>query len=299
MVIQHICIRCRQVSGSVEIQGGSPHLLELTMLPTMSRTLCPRCGGWVYAVKEDEVLPYEFVPTWQRVFVAACWTAVKALFVVFPILLLIIITNPIDSSLFKMPWLGKLAVIIGGFGFLMTWVQSWIVKRYDVNEPHKKGMLPFGESAAMFAMLLPIVVITVLIFFYVIPFLADDGTELRGGIVRVLCGIFAGIILTSMSMRELFRQGRRPPTEDKQKLFGKKSNLCDSCSRPFEKIINPAELMMGMGVMMRTDQLMSGREGVGKECVKCLRTICSNCETFDMKCKCGSVKFRSVHLVYR
>lgn len=81
---------------------------------------------------------------------------------------------------------------------------------------------------------------------------------------------------------------------------------CDFCGRLFEKVKNSNEFVEGMSVMIRTDQLMSGKEGVGYECVECQRTICSDCEVFcsdnelsTKKCRCGSVKFRSVHLVYR
>lgn len=83
MRIQNTCIRCRRTSHIVEIRGANPLLHNL--MSFSGQAMCPDCGGWVYEVKDDEVLPYEFVPSTRRVLLASVWSSLKILILWFGI----------------------------------------------------------------------------------------------------------------------------------------------------------------------------------------------------------------------
>ena len=85
-------------------------------------------------------------------------------------------------------------------------------------------------------------------------------------------------------------------------FFGKrrKGSKCDICNRPTVNLGRGTRSAdsMNIGTFMNVSGIMSGREGPGDECLKCGRVYCTDCAQIDMKCECGSIRFRTVRLRY-
>jgi hypothetical protein len=53
-----------------------------------------------------------------------------------------------------------------------------------------------------------------------------------------------------------------------------RDHLCAGCGRHFQKMRGPSYFP---GVMISTDAMSAGIEGIGRECRSCGRTYCSHC----------------------
>lgn len=75
---------------------------------------------------------------------------------------------------------------------------------------------------------------------------------------------------------------------------------CELCGRP---VINlgrgtPFTQSMNIGTFFNIERIRQGLEGPGEECLKCGRIYCSRCAEYDIRCVCGSNKFRTVRSQY-
>jgi hypothetical protein len=80
-------------------------------------------------------------------------------------------------------------------------------------------------------------------------------------------------------------------------ILGRREGSCAICGR---LVLNVGH--SNFGVMFRTDAMMKGEVGPGKECQRCGRIYCSYCTNYtsaDTVCICGSKSFRIVGLRYR
>ncbi len=218
MRIEHTCIRCRREGGVIEIQGGHPALMPM-LLPSSSPAMCPKCGGWVHPVKDDEVLPFEFVPSTPRVLAAAVWSASMTTLVWFG-LSLVIRPSPGDATGFNLwpLWLWRFLAIGAGLGFLLAWIIAKVPKTMDVNTPHPKGTPHPGEFGSAAPLVLPLLVLVVAFFVYGLPRVA--GEPLRSWWALGLIGIGATLLTMGNVLRQVYKHGRRPPASGKQWRFG-------------------------------------------------------------------------------
>jgi tetratricopeptide (TPR) repeat protein len=113
------------------------------------------------------------------------------------------------------------------------------------------------------------------------PIQAGDTGEIIGTVV--LCIVAAMVVF-----RMIAAVGRQAMREQ----------ICAECSRPFQKIPQPPYANFGR-VMISTQALRSGAEGVGRECQSCGRTYCSWCADEILACECGSRQLKMVRLAYR
>lgn len=79
-----------------------------------------------------------------------------------------------------------------------------------------------------------------------------------------------------------------------------RTTKCEQCRRSFRVGPPPPAYMnfMPQAVILDRDALESGREGMGRLCMKCGRIVCSSCNQ-RLPCACGSSEFRGVPLIYR
>jgi hypothetical protein len=223
MHIEHTCVRCRRVNSTVDIRGGiggAHPLMSRLAMPTFDRGICVRCGGEVYAVKDGEVLPYEFIASAWRTLIAACVSAVKVALVWLPFAFVILQPTAEGGSqgTGMLPGLLRFTGVAALCGFTFPWAQALVARRQGVNKPHAPGTMPSGEAATLFTFVVPALATAIVLFLYVIPALIGDRVALRGVFVRVLCGFLTGVTLLGITTRETFRRGRRPPPGDERRL---------------------------------------------------------------------------------
>lgn len=221
MIIRHICIRCRHESGTVQIQGGAPGMMPFMLSSMTNRALCMRCGGWVYAVKDDEELPYEFVPTRRRMLRAALWSAVKTPLLWWGFCIAAILPDRYTGRLNIFPiWIAPILALAAVVGFAMPWLIGLRAKNsFLVNEPHPKGMPSPGEFPTFAFLFLPLIIITVLLWLYGLEKFAGDGA-LRSGLFRAAAAVLASITTLGSVAYDTFRFGRKPPNAGSTPRFG-------------------------------------------------------------------------------
>ena len=183
-------------------------------------TICMRCGGKVYKVKDDQVLPYEFVPTWRRLLRASIWSTFK----VFVLWLIagFIVAKPEEGNVLWVQ-ISIFGAAGAAFGFSLPWLQAIVAERnHHVNEPHTPRTPSVGESLVTVFFLLPVVAAVTVAFIFLFPAIVDSHSNSMGTLGRGLCGSFAGFITLSTTTRELFRRGRKPPPDGKVWHLGEK-----------------------------------------------------------------------------
>ena len=74
---------------------------------------------------------------------------------------------------------------------------------------------------------------------------------------------------------------------------------CENCGRSFRIGPPSPAYRRNMGIIVSTSALISGSQGIGRECTKCGRIYCSKCYPEDNSCSCGSQPLRNIHLIYR
>ncbi|MBK8060483.1 MAG: hypothetical protein IPK33_22110 [Gemmatimonadetes bacterium] len=209
MQIEHTCNRCRRVWSTVHIQGGHPTLIDHAF-GFSSPALCIRCHGWVYPVRDDEVLPYEFRPEARRILRASLWSAaiVTLMFSVIGLALRQPLTEATLPALYP-PWMLKYLGIAAGLGFMMSWVVARIPKPMGLDKPHRRGGPPPAEMLAVAPLFIPWTLVVVAFFVWALPRLADE--NLRGTWVRLGFGVAAAVLTLPHVARQVFKHGRRPP----------------------------------------------------------------------------------------
>lgn len=80
--------------------------------------------------------------------------------------------------------------------------------------------MPAGEAVTNFALIFPVLVVCVSLFVFIFPILPNVDGASPGVLERGLAGVFAGVVTAMTTSRELFRQGRKPPSEDKRRQLG-------------------------------------------------------------------------------
>ena len=101
--------------------------------------------------------------------------------------------------------------------------------------------------------------------------------------------LVAGVIVLAVTILASFANAGRRLMRDQ---------VCAGCGRPFQKVRSPAWMDMP-GVVISTSAMVSGSEGIGRECPACGRTYCSRCEDATLRCVCGQHPLRMVRLVYQ
>lgn len=79
-------------------------------------------------------------------------------------------------------------------------------------------------------------------------------------------------------------------------ILGRREGFCALCGRP---VLNTGGSKVG--VMMRTDAMIRGEVGPGKECLHCSRVYCTSCTNYgaaNITCVCGAKNFRTAGLRY-
>jgi hypothetical protein len=211
MVIHHLCARCRHESGRVEISGGLPGMMDFMLHGAMSRpAICMRCGGWVYSVKDDEVLPYEFIPSSRRLLKAAIHSAIKIPILWWCLSMLIVLPAGDPPVIDLWPaWIPYVVVPGALMGFSLPWAIGQLAKRNNVNEPHPPGLPPPGEFRSWGPFFIPAAVIAVCLYVLVVGGLAASGT-VRGGVLRGIVGLIAAVVAQGSAGYDTFRIGRKP-----------------------------------------------------------------------------------------
>ncbi len=221
MIIRNICSRCRHESGVVEIQGGHPGMMPFMFSSMTDRALCMHCGGWAYGVKDDEELPYEFVPTRRRMLRAAAWSAAKIPLLWWGLSLAVILPDATTGA-FRIlpPWILPILGLAAVLGFAMPWLIGHRAKdSFLINMPHPKGTASPGEFPAFAFLFVPLIVITILVWVYLLKMLAGD-VALRSVLIRAAVGAFVSIPTLSAAAYDTFRFGRMPPKGDRVPRFG-------------------------------------------------------------------------------
>lgn len=211
--IENTCVRCRKVYSTISIVGDD----TVTSSHFGTTNVCMRCGGMVYPVKDTEVLPYEFVGTRKRVFRAALWSAVLVPIVWCVCCVAIAVPNVKDISLPVNPlaWTWPIFVIASLVSFSYCWVQASVAKRCNLNPPQPANEPSPLEGVFTVAMALPVAVLAVVLFVFLVPTFVDTDHRLRGPVARIIAGAIAGLVGSAMTTRYLFQCGRRAPPKDK------------------------------------------------------------------------------------
>jgi hypothetical protein len=218
MRINHTCIRCRHEFGTIEIQGGHPSLMPFLQLGSTS-SMCPKCGGDVFPVTDEETLSFEFVATKRRVLRASLWSALTGAFVWIGFAIAIRAFSSEAQTVEWFPrWLWLFPAVGGGFSFLLAWLLAKMSKARGVNAPHKKGTPNPAEFGSVAPLFLPIIGVFVAFFVWGAPGLAGDA--LHAGWIRGIIGAFAAFVTTGNVLRQVFKHGRRPPVRGKHWRFG-------------------------------------------------------------------------------
>jgi hypothetical protein len=218
MIIRQICQRCRAVLGALEIQGAMvPDMIEMSGM--MHRTLCPRCGGWVYPVKDGEELPGEFRLSARAIATASlCTGGVWLCFFFVAAVILLVPPDPQGAdeagrnSAWELSWLFVLKESACGAaaGVLLALSAAALASRWpDLNRVHPPGLIPLGQAT----MLLPVALLGIglglLLTLWVAPALAGKQLTLRGEGLRGVLGGVQGLLGGSLGHRCLFKWGRR------------------------------------------------------------------------------------------
>jgi hypothetical protein len=219
MVIRHICLRCRHESGMVQIQGGNP-IVNSMFFGMDGPTLCIRCGGWVYAVQEDQELPDEFLPRPRRLLRAAIASSYKTVILWwgFALALTVPSGNPPMRNWYP-SWILVLAAIAAVVGFGLPWAIGFNARGPMVNLPYPRGMTSPGEFPAMAPFFIPTILVAVGLFWFGIRKFAPPDTT-RGGVARAIAGLVVAVLTVSFAGYDTFRFGRKRLKPDSPVRFG-------------------------------------------------------------------------------
>jgi hypothetical protein len=104
-----------------------------------------------------------------------------------------------------------------------------------------------------------------------------------------ISGLFVGLTISSAGLFFFFF------------IHKQKGTQCEICKRSLINLGRGSQLAnsLNIGTFFSVSNMRAGGEGPGDECLKCGRIYCTRCAQYDMTCKCGSKKFRTVRLQYK